>query len=57
MPEAAPGDNNTEIFTVPEGKIVSVTSESGGWINIKVKSENENFTGWVENNMVRNINE
>ncbi|MDR0800184.1 MAG: SH3 domain-containing protein [Endomicrobium sp.] len=54
---SGPGESNTDIFTIPEGKIVSVIAKSGNWNNIKVKSGNESLTGWIENKAIGNINE
>ncbi|MDR3256459.1 MAG: SH3 domain-containing protein [Endomicrobium sp.] len=52
-----PDENKLEIFTVPKGKIVSIISESGNWTNIKVKSNDDFLTGWIENNSIGIINE
>ena len=53
---SGPGENNPDIFTIPEGIIVSIISESGNWNNIKTESENKSLTGWVEKSALGNIN-
>jgi tetratricopeptide (TPR) repeat protein len=53
---SGPNEITLEIFTVPEGRIVSVTAKTGNWINIEVKSENETLTGWVESGKIGSIN-
>jgi SH3-like domain-containing protein len=51
-----PGENNSNVFTIPEGKIVSVISESRNWNNIKTESENKSLMGWIENSTLGSIN-
>ncbi|OEG69306.1 hypothetical protein ATZ36_10265, partial [Candidatus Endomicrobiellum trichonymphae] len=53
---SGPGENNSDIFTIPEGKIVSVVSKNGNWNNIKTESENKSLTGWIENSALGSIN-
>ncbi|OEG71537.1 hypothetical protein ATZ36_14175 [Candidatus Endomicrobiellum trichonymphae] len=53
---SGPGENNPGIFTIPEGKIVSIISESGNWNNIKIESENKSLMGWIENSALGSIN-
>ncbi|OEG69346.1 hypothetical protein ATZ36_10105 [Candidatus Endomicrobiellum trichonymphae] len=53
---SGPGENNSDIFTTPEGKIVSVVSKNGNWNNIKTESENKSLTGWIENSALGSIN-
>jgi uncharacterized protein YraI len=53
---SGPGKNNPDIFTIPEGKIVSVISESGNWNNVKIESENKSLMGWIENSALGSIN-
>ena len=54
---SGPGDNNPEIFTVSEGKLVHIVAQSGDWINIKFKSNRKDLSGWIRNSDVGNINE
>ncbi|MCA6069797.1 MAG: tetratricopeptide repeat protein [Endomicrobium sp.] len=54
---SGPGNNNPEIFILPEGKIVSIIAKSGDWVNIKIESENEKLPGWVKSNAVGSVNE
>jgi uncharacterized protein YraI len=50
------GENNPDIFTIPEGKIVLIISEIGNWNNVKIESENKSLIGWIENSALGNIN-
>jgi hypothetical protein len=54
---SGPGENNPEISTVYEGKLVNIVSRSGDWVNIKFKSNGKNFVGWIRASDVGNINE
>ncbi|MCA6079604.1 MAG: SH3 domain-containing protein [Endomicrobium sp.] len=53
---SGPSENDTDIFTIPAGKVVSVIVKSGDWNNIKVRYGNESLTGWIENKAIGNIN-
>jgi tetratricopeptide (TPR) repeat protein len=54
---SGPGENNPEIFRISEGKVVNIISESNNWLNINVKSKDENVPGWIEAKNIGNINE
>ncbi|BAV58929.1 conserved hypothetical TPR domain protein [Candidatus Endomicrobiellum trichonymphae] len=54
--KSGPGENNPDIFIIPEGKIVSVIFENGNWNNIKTESKNKSLTGWIEKSALGNIN-
>jgi hypothetical protein len=54
---SGPGNNNPEIFILPEGKIVNIITENDDWVNVTVESENETLTGWVESNEIGSMNE
>lgn len=54
---SGPGENNSEISTLSEGKLVNIVSRSGDWVNIRFKSKGEDFIGWIPNNDVESINE
>jgi hypothetical protein len=54
---SGPGENNPEIFTVSEGKLVNIIARNGSWVNIKFKSKGENFSGWIHSNDIGSMNE
>jgi ABC-type sugar transport system permease subunit len=54
---SGPGENNPEIFTISEGKFVSVVARNGAWVNIRFRSKGEDFIGWIPSNDVGSINE
>ncbi|MDR0956877.1 MAG: SH3 domain-containing protein [Endomicrobium sp.] len=44
---SGPSENNVELFTIPEGRVISVIAKNGNWNNIKVDLEDETLTGWI----------
>jgi hypothetical protein len=54
---SGPSENNVELFTIPEGKIISVIAKNGNWSNIRVDLENETLSGWVLSTCIGSINE
>ncbi|MDR1523574.1 MAG: SH3 domain-containing protein [Endomicrobium sp.] len=54
---SGPGENNPEISTVPEGKLVNIIFRSGDWVNIKFKSSGKSFAGWIRANDIGSVNE
>jgi hypothetical protein len=52
---SGPGENNPEIFTVSEGKLVSIVSRNGNWVNIRFKSRGKDFVGWIPSNDVGKV--
>ncbi|MDR1695477.1 MAG: tetratricopeptide repeat protein [Endomicrobium sp.] len=45
---SGPGINNPGVFSLPEGKIVTIASSNGGWSNIQTRFEEETLNGWIE---------
>jgi hypothetical protein len=54
---SGPGENNPEIFSISEGKLVNIVARNGHWVNIRFKSKGEDFIGWIPNNDIGTINE
>jgi uncharacterized protein YraI len=54
---SGPGESNSEIFRIAEGKVVNIISENSDWINITVNSEGENASGWIEAKYIGSIND
>jgi tetratricopeptide (TPR) repeat protein len=51
---SGPGENNPEVFKLPEGRIVLVFGEKSGWNHIKIYPEA--YSGWIQSSDIEKIN-